>query len=612
MLRIINTELIQCFLPMNRAFILLLFLTLSAIGSLPVFAQEWEWLHQAGGFRSDKGTTIVTDADGNIYFTGYYNEEGTFGPFNTGYSYQHSKETFVCKMDPDGNFLWVTNATNYYDDRGLGLCVDPQGNVYVTGTCWGGLNWPPLNVYNTSSYTDQVYVTKIDPNGNVVWMKNAGVNETDVNWTTLNGSGQTLYNDDHGLDIECDSQGNIYVTGFNSNVSDTEIRYAWFDNISYPIQPMDSVAFLAKLSNDGTWQWVKTFDGLDGFNQQRDNGLAVDDEDNVYVVGGFSGTAQFGTDVLQSENGTSDIYVVKYDSDGNYQYVNQVGDSLGARADQICWGQDGNMYLTGEFRSKVLFGTDDLNNYGSAGDKDIFVAKMSKDGQWGWATKAGSKQGGDRGIGICANDQGNIFVCGQFRGDAKFSDIEISAGPDSTQFFVGMINNAGIWQWVLQGGGPLKDRANSVAVDTACNLYVTGYFKNSMLADTLSLTSYSNIDMFIAKISNACEGQGPSAPPEEPTEEEVFTFQPTNVFTPNGDGKNDLLYFCQNCNVESHVVILNRWGNVVFEANDINTPWNGNNKSGEPVVDGTYFYHIDIEFENGEKERKSGFISLVR
>lgn len=580
----------------KRSFLQIILILSSLLVLTPAHSQNWEWLKKAGGLKADKGTTIVTDFEGNIYFTGFYNEEGNFGSFNTGFSNPNSKEAFVCKMDPDGNFLWVSNATNYYDDRGLGLCVDPMGNVYVTGTCWGGLSWPPLTVYNPSSYTDQIFVTKLDPDGNVIWMKNAGV-EAGGGW----------YNDDHGDDIISDSQGNIFVTGFVSN-NDVVPFNANFDAIQVPVDPGDSLAFVAKITNDGVWQWVKTFDGIYSF---RDNGINVDDEDNVYVAGGFKGTSNFEGTVLNSTNGTLDIYVVKYANDGTFQYVVAVGDSLDARADQICYGQDGHMYVTGEFRSEVTFGTDNLNNYGSPGDRDIFVAKMTKNGEWVWATKAGSKSGGERGVGICANDQGNVFVCGQFRGDAKFGDHEISAGLDSTQLFVAMINSDGDWQWVLGGGGPLNDRASSVAVDTACNVYVTGYYRFDMSVDTLSLVAYGGLDIFIAKIADACNGQG-SSPGDDPVDDDVFNFQPTNVFTPNGDGINDLLIFCDGCNVKSKVSIVNRWGNVVFEANSITTPWNGNNKSGQPVTDGTYFYTIDVEFQTGEKKQFNGYITLSR
>ena len=92
---------------------------------IEIHSQTFEWINTAGGIKSDKGTKTVTDSDGNIYMTGYYNEEANFGPFNTGFSYTASKEAYVAKVDSNGNFLWVKNGVNYYDDRGLGLCVDP-------------------------------------------------------------------------------------------------------------------------------------------------------------------------------------------------------------------------------------------------------------------------------------------------------------------------------------------------------------------------------------------------------------------------------------------------------------------------------------------------------
>lgn len=575
---------------------LLFFCSLFIVNTGTTIAQSWEWLSTAGGFKSDKATTIALDDAGNTYITGYYNEEADFGPINTGFSFQQSKEVFVAKLDPQGNFLWATNALNYYDDRGLGLCLDPQGNAYVTGTCWGGLDWPPLNVYNSTSYTDQIFVTKIDPSGNVIWMKNAGVDQTGF-----------LYSDDHGHDIISDSQGNLFVTGFVTNNTNSQ-QNAQFDAINIPLNSADTLGFVAKLSNDGVWQWVETFGGI---YQYRDNGIGIDDEDNVYVAGGFKGTRTFGTDVLNSNYGSLDIFVVKYDNAGNYQYVVQVGDSLDDRADGITYGNDGHMYVTGEFRGEVYFGTDDLNNYGDPDDKDIFVSKMTKDGEWIWATKAGSKKGSDRGIGICANDQGNIFVSGQFRDVAKFGSIEVDAGADSIQFYVAMINSAGLWQWVLDGGGPYKDRAASVACDNDCNLYVTGYFYSTATVDTFSLSANGLNDIFIGKIVDACDGNSPPPGPE-PEPEDSCAIVSLNVFSPNNDNVNDLLVFSEYCNIESTIVILNRWGNIVYESDDILLPWDGTDQFGNTVQDGVYFYQIDLQYSFGVTDQKSGFITVVR
>lgn len=570
------------------------------------FCQNIDWLVKSGGLKSDKGTTIVIDAEGNSYITGYYNEEANFGTFNTGFSFDKSKEVFVAKLDPDGNYLWVTNAINYFDDRGLGLCLDPFGNVYVTGTCWGGLEWDGLNVYNSSSFTDQTFVTKFNSDGQIVWMKNAGVDS----WETITAwwdPFQTIYCDDHGFDIISDSDGNLFVTGYISSV-DLSPTTANFDAISIPMNYGDTLGYLAKLSNDGNWEWVKTFEGVYLY---RDNAVGIDDDDNVYVAGGFKGTRSFETDVLNSNQGSLDIFVLKYDNDGNYQYVVQVGDTLDDRADGITYGNDNHMYVTGEFRGEVFFGTDDLNNYGGPEDKDIFVSKMSKDGDWIWATKAGSKKGGDRGIGICANKQGNVFVSGQFRGNAKFGQVELISNyaSDSTQFFVSMIDSSGNWQWVIDGGGIYTDRINSVAVDDSCNLYFVGYFKEAMSSGEFNLIASGSNDILVGKIVDACNS--PIQPPTAPGSEVVDEFNPSNVFSPNNDGVNDALAFTNDPNIRGSVVILNRWGNVVYESDDLTKKWNGKSQSGIDVIEGVYFYKIEYAL-NATNKPKSGFVSVVR
>ena len=86
-----------------------------------------------------------------------------------------------------------------------------------------------------------------------------------------------------------------------------------------------------------------------------------------------------------------------------------------------------------------------------------------------------------------------------------------------------------------------------------------------------------------------------------------------NVFTPNGDGTND--FFRINAeNVETfEIVILNRWGNVVFESNDANFEWNGQvQNTGAECTDGTYFYKFDITGEGNQQANEHGMIQLVR
>jgi gliding motility-associated-like protein len=78
-----------------------------------------------------------------------------------------------------------------------------------------------------------------------------------------------------------------------------------------------------------------------------------------------------------------------------------------------------------------------------------------------------------------------------------------------------------------------------------------------------------------------------------------------NVFTPNGDGVNDFVPFPNFGNSTNNIVVVNRWGNLVFESNGINPIWDGKDTSGKSCTEGTYFYRIN-------NTNISGFIQLIR
>lgn len=101
---------------------------------------------------------------------------------------------------------------------------------------------------------------------------------------------------------------------------------------------------------------------------------------------------------------------------------------------------------------------------------------------------------------------------------------------------------------------------------------------------------------------------------EDPSEPYILanvdnTFLIPNTFTPDGDGVNDLYYITANNLSDFNMIITNRWGQVVFETNDINIPWDGKWK-GNPCTQGTYFYIINAKSSAGDDVVKQGFITL--
>ena len=323
---------------MKRTFLFVLLLFCTTF----IFAQSevWQWAKQAGGTYWDEGCDIAIDSSGNSYVTGFFKETASFGSTNLTSSGQD--DIFVAKLDSSGNWLWTKQAggTNY--DGGYSIAIDSSGNSYVTGYFRGTASFG--NTTLTSSGQDDIFVAKLDSNGNWLWAKKAG------------GT-----NNDEGHGIATDSSGNSYVTGY------------FYGTASFGSTTLTSSGdidiFVAKLDSSGNWLWVKQAGGA---STDHGNSITIDSSGNSYVTGYFySVTASFGTTTLTS-NGESDIFVAKLDSSGNWLWAKKAGGAYYDYGYSIATDSSGNCYLSGSFSGTASFGGINLT---SSGGEDIFVAK---------------------------------------------------------------------------------------------------------------------------------------------------------------------------------------------------------------------------------------------
>lgn len=94
---------------------------------------------------------------------------------------------------------------------------------------------------------------------------------------------------------------------------------------------------------------------------------------------------------------------------------------------------------------------------------------------------------------------------------------------------------------------------------------------------------------------------------------EAYSFYVPEGFTPNGDGKNDVLQFKAISAQEISVTIFNRWGQLVFEDKGNPVSWNGSvNNGGETVQKGSYVYIADVVDDWGKKHRLKGTVSVIK
>lgn len=251
-------------------------------------------------------------------------------------------------------------------------------------------------------------------------------------------------------------------------------------------------------------------------------GVVVDPSGNVYSIGFFSGSADFdpsaGSASLTPVGG-EDIYVVKYNSAGQYQWAFNVGSSTDDRGFSIAVDASSNIYITGKFTgTNVDFDpSSGTTNLSSLGAEDIFVAKYdgtlnpSNTSFIKWAFNIGSSSD-DHGNAITVDANGFVYLTGFFMGTA---DFDPSANTNNQTIvtiqdvFVAkydgnlLPSNTSFYQWAFRLGSTGDDVGNGIAVDAAGNVYVTGKFAASIDFDPSSGTNtFGTVafsDVFVAK-----------------------------------------------------------------------------------------------------------------
>ena len=564
--------------------ILLFFLSLITVNLL---AQTTDWVKSFGGPDSDKGISIGVDSLGFIYGSGFYNNTATFDTITLENdplsSSGNNKENFVFKMDSLGNVLWAIPGGNQEwgccDDRALGMHVTPGGDVFLTGTFWSsyylGVRGAPgtINVPgNQLNAHDNSLLAKIDTDGNPVWVIGFGGDNTS------GGCPYPIYDaDDHSYDVKVDNDGFIYVTGFFSGF-DAEFDGLTITNPDWDIdcQPM---GYIGKLDPNGNWLWVDAFDGIKDQRGSRDNRLAIDQFSNVYVVGGFQGTGNYGPYSITS-NGEWDAFIFKMDKDGNWLWAEGIGSNKTDRANSIAIDVCNDIYITGEYRNPMVFpggnasnGTDTLSHRQK---RDVFVAKMNNQGEWKWAKRART-DGTDKPYQMSVDANKQVFVGGTAKGEMTFnSGLVVSPpipGDTTASSWVAQIDgssNNGDWVWAKMAGSDTDDddRTGDICPDGFGNVYAIGFYEDAANFDGTILNSLGRKDIFVWKMSAA------SMPPFTYNNSYDTIFTDSLVFNPADTGlftySSFVLDGCDTTFVDS--VVHQRLGaRIVFTINDFST-----------------------------------------
>ncbi|MBK7816496.1 MAG: T9SS type A sorting domain-containing protein [Sphingobacteriaceae bacterium] len=324
------------------------------------------WAKTFGGTNTDIPAGVGVDNSGNVYISGTYGGAIDLDPSAATFSFfTGSIEVFVSKLDASGNFVWGVSMGSGANDRATAMKVDGSGNVYTTGSFEGMMDFDPgagtFNITPFGSGGTDVFVSKLNTNGNFVWAVNMG------------GVG---VDDPKGIVV--DALFNVYVTGSFEDVADFDTGASTFTLSSLDQQD----AFVCKLDGNGAFVWAKQFGGLD---RQSGTGLALEGTTNVYITGEYQNTVDLdpsaGTFTVTSTGALYSSYAVKLSSAGNFVWAKNISGSNDVLGNKIVISPAGFVYWSGY--NKGIADLDPgagTNNSNATTGFDTFVTKLDASG----------------------------------------------------------------------------------------------------------------------------------------------------------------------------------------------------------------------------------------
>ncbi len=317
------------------------------------------WAKSIGGSGTDRGEEVTADAQGNLITTSIFQSSFTLGGKNIT-SPGGVFNALICKFDNAGNFTWDVDLGGNGDTEVYGVDADSNGNVVVSGTYTGTVDFDPLGVHhNLNNGSNTGFVAQYTSAGKLIWVN------------TINGN---YIN--NGSAVAVGPTNDIYVTAAFSS--------AVVFNGTTTLNPQGQDTFIAKYSSTGVFQFAKDLggNGASSFPYQ----IRSDAADNVYVTGYFTGTVNFNPALTPAQNvafhGQRDFYAVKLSGTGVYQWAFGGGSatcdqSLGIEMDV---NTSNDLVLAGSFCGTVDFdpSTCKADNVIAQSSSDTYLATYTQ------------------------------------------------------------------------------------------------------------------------------------------------------------------------------------------------------------------------------------------
>lgn len=461
--------------------------------SLPLqsIAQDLDWVVTYGGNNDVEGSSLSKDGDGNLIIGGSYSGTADLdpGPAVSNFTALGYEDVFIQKLDSNGNFLWAKSIHGSSLSFGEST-VDDFGNIYLTGSYRYSIDFDPgpnVHTVSTTGGNAESYILKLDPHGDFLWVRTTAGSD----WV-------------YGEALAIDQDQNVVAVGNYKGTTDFDPGPGslTFSNLS-----PDEDAYIWKLDSLGNLIWAKEFGHGDN---SFPRGIEVDEFGNILITGTHWGIVDLdpGTPNLPSAHqGSRDVFLLKLNPSGDLNWARVFGSSSVEETIGLATDSSGSIYMAGEFRGTVDFDPGPgIYNLTSGGDNDIYTIKLDSGGNFAWGTSMGDVSY-DLAYGIFANRSGYVVTVGNVT-----QTVDLDPGPGNYSFtasnrdiFIQVLDHNGDFVWArgLHCPGLGLDKGKAGLITEEGDIVFTGGFGAPMDFDPSLgqqiVNHNGDLDAFVSK-----------------------------------------------------------------------------------------------------------------
>ena len=262
---------------------------------------------------------------------------------------------------------------------------------------------------------------------------------------------------------------------------------------------------LTKLSEDNELIWVRQAGDIDVDDPKA---LYIDDNGNTYITGSFQSNSYFDSKIILDSKtlvctDNKDAFLAKYDIDGNLVWTTNIGSGNNIQKGRsIALQSNGNISLIGLFKEEINFGdpSSPTETLSANGFKNFWYANFDNNGNYLNSVhfKCSSNLSDINSINV--DNSNNIYISGIFT-DTIIVETDTIVSKGQRDVIIIKLDKFGNVVWVKDFGGKLDDRTYCSTLDVNDNLYLSGYFQDTLFFDAEMLTSNGGYDIFISKLN---------------------------------------------------------------------------------------------------------------